>query len=288
MVGGSDPRKPAREACGCLVNARVSARYAPPPAHLPRPDRRRRTRVARPRRRRRAQQARHRAHRRRLPGEPQLRQPVRRLGGRERPGQGRPGAHRPGRPGRRALRLPPPRRRQPDLTAAGRGLRPDQPLPQPAVLDRRLHRPDGHDLPAAGRVRPERRREGRGTRRRMHPRPRPPLLPGAVPARRRQAGPLRDRQRRARPDDGDLRHARAADLPLPAPARAIPATRSPTTSSRRPSVGRSSITSGWPPRPRPTGRTPSTTAAATTSTRWSTPTACRSATRSTPRPRGRT
>ena len=69
---------------------------------------------------------------------------------------------------------------------------------------------------------------------------------------------------------------------------AIRATRSPTTSSRRPSAGRSSITSGWPPRPLPSGRVPSTTAAATTSTRWSTPTACRSATRSTPRQRGRT
>jgi len=42
---------------------------------------------------------------------------------------------------------------------------------------------------------------GRG---RLHPRPGAPLLPGAVPDRRWQAGPLRDRVRRHRPDDGDL------------------------------------------------------------------------------------
>ena len=40
------------------------------------------------------------AHRRDLRGEPQLRQPVRRLGRRQRPGQCRRGAHHPGQPGR--------------------------------------------------------------------------------------------------------------------------------------------------------------------------------------------
>ena len=84
--------------------------------------------------------------------------------------------------------------------------------------------PDGHDVPAPGVVRAQRRAQGQRAARRLHARPRPPLLPGAVPARRRPAGPLRDRQRRRRPDDGPLRHAQAADLHVPAHARAIRAT----------------------------------------------------------------
>ncbi len=85
---------------------------------------------------------------------------------------------------------------------------------------------------------------GTGPARRLHARPRAPLLPGAVPARRRQAEPLRDRQRRGRPDDGLLRHEAAADLPVPARRRATRTTRSPTTSSRARSAARSSTTSG--------------------------------------------
>ena len=52
--------------------------------------------------------------------------------------------------------------------------------------------------------------------RRLHPRPGAPLLPGAVPARRRPAGPLRHRLGRGRADHGALRHPLAADLRLPA------------------------------------------------------------------------
>ena len=65
-------------------------------------------------------------------------------------------------------------------------------------------------------------RDPNGLAGRLHARPGAPLLPGAVPARRRQAGPLHDGQRRARPHAGLLRHAAAPDLPLPAPRRASP------------------------------------------------------------------
>ena len=53
---------------------------------------------------------------------------------------------------------------------------------------------------------------GTGAARRLHARPRPPLLPGAVPAQRRQAGPLRHRQRRGRADDG--RTTTRRELPI--------------------------------------------------------------------------
>ena len=78
----------------------------------------------------------------------------------------------------------------------------------------------------------------------VHPGHRPPLLPRAVPARWWQAGSLRHRQRRDRPDDGRVRHEGAADLQVP------PRGRSSEVRHRRQllpgahSVARSSITSG--------------------------------------------
>ena len=68
-------------------------------------------------------------------------------------------------------------------------------LREPPVRDRRLHPARRHDLPgarasfAANGV-----LNGTGAARRLHARPGAPLLPGAVPDRRRQAGPLRHRQ----------------------------------------------------------------------------------------------
>ena len=60
-----------------------------------------------------------------------------------------------------------------------------------------------------------------------------------------------DRQRRGRPDDGRLRHARSCRSTATCTGRATRTTRSPTTSSRARSAARSSTTSGWSPRPRP-------------------------------------
>ena len=93
-----------------------------------------------------------------------------------------------------------------------------QRLRQPALVDRPVHRAHGQDLPAAHGLRPQRRPEElpRRAARRLHPRPGAPLLPGAVPARRRPAGPLRHRLGRGRADHGALRHPLAADLRLPA------------------------------------------------------------------------
>ena len=161
-------------------------------------------------------------------------------------------AHDAGQPGRHAVHLPAAERRQPDLAARSRHLprRDDrdavrQPFHQrrrsgstttSARATRRARRPESS--PPNGVL--ERHRAAR----RLHARPRAPLLPGAVPAQRRQAGPLRDRQRRGRPDHGHLRHARPADLPVPARRGPPATTRSPTTSSRRRSAARSSTTSG--------------------------------------------
>ena len=94
------------------------------------------------------------------------------------------------------------------------------PLRQPAVQHRPLHPGDGHDLSRRGPPvqLPVRRPQRIWAARRLHPRPRPPVLPGAVPARRRAAGPLRHRQRLGRHDDGLLRHHAAADLRVPARA----------------------------------------------------------------------
>ena len=101
-----------------------------------------------------------------------------------------------------------------------------------------------HDVPGTRACSRQRRAERAAAAGRVHARPRAPLLPGAVPARRRQAGPLRHGQRRRRPDDGLLRHAGAADLRLPARQASPAATRSPTGSSRARSAARSSTTSG--------------------------------------------
>ena len=89
------------------------------------------------------------------------------------------------------------------------------------------------------------RRRSNGTRaaRRLHPRPGPPVLPGAVPAQRRAAEPLRDRQRRGRHDDGLLRHDRSCRSTSTCTAEGARTTSSPTTSSRRRSAARSSTTS---------------------------------------------
>ena len=64
-------------------------------------------------------------------------------------------------------------------------------------------RPSDTTCPPPGVVRrPTACSTGTGRARRLHARPRAPLLPGAVPARRRPPEPLRHRQRRGRPDDG--------------------------------------------------------------------------------------
>ncbi len=98
----------------------------------------------------------------------------------------------------------------------------------------------------AGRIRAGRTggSNGTGSAGRLHPRPGPPLLPRAVPARWRRPGPLRHRQRRDRPVDGRLRHQGPADLHSTCTAPDTRTTRSRTTSSRRRSVDRSSTTSG--------------------------------------------
>ena len=110
-----------------------------------------------------------------LPGEPQLRQPVRRVG-QGRRAQGRRARERPGLPdhagraGRHAVRLPAPERREPDLAdaAADHLLRPcarraQQRLHQRAVHDRRLHRAAGHDLPRSGGLAPNGVLKGTGS-----------------------------------------------------------------------------------------------------------------------------
>src|SRR3954452_15051773 len=136
-----------------------------------------------------------------LRGEPQLRQPVRRLGRRRR--AARRAAAAAGRAGRHATGLSAAERRQPDLAATsgalyrnGRRTAGQLGVPQPAVPDRRLHRAAGLDLSRAGPVRAQRDPEGAGPARWLHARPRAPLLPGAVPDQRRADEPLRRRQRR--------------------------------------------------------------------------------------------
>jgi hypothetical protein len=150
-------------------------------------------------------------HRGHLPGEPQLRQPLRQLGRRQRRPP-RPGVpHCPGQPGRHALPVPVAERRQPDLAAAAGDLyrrhhRDDvhQPFPQPAVCHRRLHPGHRDHLPAARGVRAQRGAQRDRPARWLHPRPGAPLLPGAVPAQRRSPEPVCDRQRRGRVGDGGL------------------------------------------------------------------------------------
>ena len=131
--------------------------------------------------------------------------------------------------------------------------------------------PTDTTCPAPGVFAPNGVLKGIGAARRLHARPRPPLLPGALPAQRRPPEPLRHGLGRRRPDDGPLRHAQAADLRVPA-QRAPPALR-----DRRPllpgarSAARSSTTSGSSPPPRRSSTT-RPRPAPTTSTRSSTPT----------------
>ena len=68
-----------------------------------------------------------RPHRRHLPGEPQLRQPLRPLGGRPRSARRGPGAHPPDQPTGHALHLPAAERRQPHVAAP---LGPVRPTPR--------------------------------------------------------------------------------------------------------------------------------------------------------------
>ena len=148
------------------------------------------------------------AHRRHLRGEPQLRQPVRRLGGRQRPRQRRRRPHEPDQPGRRCrtacllqndvnLTSPP---LPADCTDTTTGTAFTSHFTNSAVHASRTYIPATRaDVPAAGRVRAERAHaEPRQPAGRLHRGHRAPLLPGAVPAQQRRAEPLRHRQRRRR------------------------------------------------------------------------------------------
>ena len=158
-----------------------------------------------------------------LRGEPQLRQPIRVVGQGRQPEGERPesrgSGHYPGRPVRCPTGLLATERQQPrhddnhchlagrhetPRTSVTRLLQHDssrygvrQPLHlERAILDQRLHRAGRQDVPAEDGIRRQRRREGRPSRLagRVHARHRAPLLSGAVPARRRYAGPLLDRK----------------------------------------------------------------------------------------------
>ena len=189
-----------------------------------------------------------------LRGEPLLRQPVRRLGKRQRPARQRSlarhrGAHHPGRAERHEVLLPARRTTstcQPAAAGRLRRQRPrrHQPLREQAVRDRPLHQARRHHLPPPGVFAPNGVAKGSGAARRLHPRHRAPLLPGAVPDPRRPAGPLHDRLRRGRPDPGLLQDPRPADLQVPAPHGRARSTSWPTASSRPRSAARSSTTSG--------------------------------------------
>ena len=150
------------------------------------------------------------AHRGDLRGEPQLRQPVRRVGGRRTGSAGRrvrPCQPRT-RPTARALpclpqndvNLASPTRCRRRVTARSTGVTVDSAF---------ANQPFASTTTSRRRTRPARRRASsprtacsttrRGAARRLHRGPRPPLLPGAVPDQRRRAGPVRHRQRRGRP-----------------------------------------------------------------------------------------
>ena len=113
---------------------------------------------------------------------------------------------RPGRP-----TLPAAERREPHVAAAAARCT-DKTTPTPFAshfpnapfgIDALVRHRD--DVPAARRVAPNGVPPAPGCRR-LHARPGAPLLPGAVPARRRPAGPLRHRQRRPGAHHGRLRH----------------------------------------------------------------------------------
>ncbi len=197
------------------------------------------------------------APRRDLPGEPLLRQSLRPLGARARQAgaRARPGDRRAaeaGGAGRHAVRVPAAERREPDVAAAHAHLHHRsaphraEPLHEPAVLHRRLHQAGRQDLPAARGFRPVRGDEELHgcAARRLHPRPGPPLLPRAVPARRRSPGPLHDRVGCRGPDPGRLPDPQRCRSTPTCTGGPRPSTSWPTTSSRRRSAARSSTTSG--------------------------------------------
>ena len=91
------------------------------------------------------------------------------------------------------------------------GVRPATSPNEPFPIDDYIG-PTRHDLPGAGRRSPPTAcSKDTGAARRLHPRPGAPLLPGAVPAQRRPAEPLRHRLGRGRADDGhyDTRSCRS-------------------------------------------------------------------------------
>ena len=171
------------------------------------------------------------AHRRHLRGEPLLRQPLRRLGGRQRAAptptpRTRRRSTRPARRTRACCRTTSTSRRRRSAatcTDAPHGDAFDEPVPERAVHDRRrTSRRPTTTCPAPGVFAPNGVLDGHRAARRLHARPRPPLLPGAVPAQRRRAEPLRDRQRRGRPDDGRTttrRSCRSTSTCTPRPSR---------------------------------------------------------------------
>ncbi len=167
-------------------------------------------------------------HRDHLSGEPQLRQSVRPVGQHRRP-DGQRGfptptaAHDTDAAGQRDALLyqldvnltsPP---LDADLQRQ-RGLGADhQPLHQRPVsasttTSRRIRR----TCPAPGQFATNGILSGQGPARRLHARHRASLLQRAVPDRRRQAGPLHDRQRCVGPDHGQLQHPLASHLLLSA------------------------------------------------------------------------
>ena len=149
-------------------------------------------------------------HRRHLPGEPQLRQPLRPLAGRPRAGRGGRGAHPAGEAGRNAVRLPAAERREPHgadpLSDQCQDTNPTDGSTVPQPLLQRMRRHERRQPvpstphPASAKTCPDPGSSARRTAsvnrmdcRRLHARPGASLLPGAVPARRREAGPLRRR-----------------------------------------------------------------------------------------------
>ena len=194
----------------------------------------------------------------------------------------RRGAHAPGQPGRHAVPVPAAERRQPHLAAAGR-------RPAPTPRRHRVREP----LPerAVPRSTTTSRRRRRRARRPASSRPTACSNGSGLPG-----GCTRDLVHRYYQEQYQLdggrqdRYVTGSDavgltmgyydtrqLPIYRylHGRGTRATRSPTTSSRRRSAARSSTTSGSSPRARRSGPTRSTTAAPTTCTPWSTPTACR-------------
>ena len=117
-----------------------------------------------------------------------------------------------GQPGRRAVHVPAAERRQPDVAAAQRARATTTTATTRSTATSPTTRSrsttpgripmTAKTCPAPGVFAAQRRAGSHRPARRLHARPRAPLLPGAVPAQRRQAESLHDRQRRGRPDAG--------------------------------------------------------------------------------------